>query len=76
MIWIILYNLVFWSLVATILHGYWQSLRSGWKQVKNYHSIPCGRCVYFTRNYRLKCAVNPCVASSLEAINCPHFESV
>ncbi len=76
MIWTILYNLAFWSLLTTILIGYWQSLRSGWQQVKQLHRIPCSRCAYFSGNFRLKCAVNPTVAFSLEAINCPYFESV
>ncbi|MFN3361065.1 MAG: hypothetical protein ACK421_06545 [Pseudanabaenaceae cyanobacterium] len=74
MLWIIAYNLAFWSIVITILYGYWRSLRSGWQWVREQHRIPCSRCVYFTGNYRLKCTVHPSHALSPQAINCPDFE--
>ncbi|MCS6959552.1 MAG: hypothetical protein RMK91_05825 [Pseudanabaenaceae cyanobacterium SKYGB_i_bin29] len=74
MLWIIAYNLAFWSIVATVLYGYWRSLRSSWQWVREHHRIPCSRCVYFTGNYRLKCTVHPCSALSPQAINCPDFE--
>ncbi len=75
MVWVIFYNIIFWSITITILWGYWHTLQRGWQSVKQLHRIPCSRCVYFTGNYRLKCTVNPCIALSVEAINCPYFES-
>ncbi|PLS69257.1 MAG: hypothetical protein CV045_03260 [Cyanobacteria bacterium M5B4] len=75
MVWLIAYNLIFWSLVTLILLNYWQVFRSGWQSVRELHRIPCSRCVYFTGNYRLKCTVNPGMALSIDAIGCRDFEN-
>ena len=39
------------------------------------HQIPCARCAFFTRDYRLKCTVHPSKALTEEAINCLDYES-
>ncbi|WP_322744170.1 MULTISPECIES: hypothetical protein [unclassified Coleofasciculus] len=37
------------------------------------HQIPCAYCQFFTNDHRLKCTVNPSIASSENAINCRDY---
>lgn len=57
--------LIIWNLVS--------AFRSGVENVRKLHRIPCARCRYGTRDYHLKCSVNPIEAFSEQAINCPDF---
>ncbi|NJN62743.1 MAG: hypothetical protein HC795_15585 [Coleofasciculaceae cyanobacterium RL_1_1] len=43
-------------------------------RMRTMHQIPCSRCAFFTNDHRLKCSVDPIVAGSEAAINCPHYE--
>ena len=40
-------------------------------RARKMHQIPCTKCRFFTGDYRLKCTVNPSIANTEEAINCP-----
>ncbi|MGI8936366.1 MAG: hypothetical protein ACR2FS_20075 [Phormidesmis sp.] len=55
-----------WTLVAAV--------RSALDNVRQMHQIPCARCCYATRDYRLKCSVRPVEAFSEQAIGCQDFE--
>jgi hypothetical protein len=61
---------------ALVLGGLWQ-VWSGWRQglyyVRRLHQIPCSDCVYFSRDYTLKCAVHPDRACSEAAIGCADY---
>lgn len=57
----------FWSLCV--------SLRQGWTNLQQLHQMPCDRCVFFTGEYHVKCALHPYKALSVEAINCLEYES-
>jgi hypothetical protein len=37
------------------------------------HAIPCSRCQFFTRDYRLKCPVHPLTANTETAIDCRDY---
>ncbi|MEL6138263.1 MAG: hypothetical protein AAFR42_12755 [Cyanobacteria bacterium J06628_6] len=37
-------------------------------------SVPCGRCLYYTGKAELSCAVQPCLALTKAARECPDFE--
>lgn len=43
------------------------------KRSQKMHQIPCTSCQYFTYNFHLKCPVNPKIANTESAINCPDF---
>lgn len=62
-----------WSLIGV---GIWQlpkTLLAGFQQIWKLHQVPCDRCIYFTGDYRLKCAVNPLKAMTEEALICGDF---
>lgn len=40
-------------------------------RARKMHQIPCTKCRFFTGDYRLKCTVNPSIANTEQAINCP-----
>lgn len=42
-------------------------------RAKEMHQIPCTKCRFFTGDYRLKCTVNPHVANTEQAIDCPDY---
>jgi hypothetical protein len=69
-------------LITYVLLGLFVYLRSTWKnakknliQLKRLHQIPCSRCLFFTGEYNLKCAVHPCKALSEEAIGCADYQA-
>ena len=41
--------------------------------IKNLEQVPCKNCRYFTNNPYLRCAVNPAIALTSEAINCSDY---
>ncbi|MBF2057285.1 MAG: hypothetical protein IGQ45_08680 [Cyanobacterium sp. T60_A2020_053] len=44
-----------------------------WQRSQKMHEIPCSNCQYFTNDHRLKCTVQPNLANTYEAVNCPDF---
>ena len=52
----------------------WRTAKTGVHYLKRLHQVPCSRCAYFTGDYRLKCAVNPCIALTEQAIHCRDYE--
>ncbi len=51
------------------------AVQDGVARLRRLHQIPCSHCVFFSGDYRLKCAVHPCKALSEEAINCLDYEA-
>ena len=43
---------------------------------KRMHQIPCTKCRFFTGDYRLKCTVNPDIANTEQAIDCPDCRKI
>lgn len=41
--------------------------------IKHLEQVPCKNCRYFTNNPYLRCAVNPSLALTSEAINCSDY---
>ncbi|MCL1473143.1 hypothetical protein [Argonema antarcticum] len=41
--------------------------------VKPYHQIPCRKCRFFSGNHYLKCAIQPSVALTEQAIHCSDY---
>ncbi|MBE9225944.1 hypothetical protein IQ264_10960 [Phormidium sp. LEGE 05292] len=41
--------------------------------IKNLEQVPCKNCRYFTNNPYLRCAVNPSIALTSQAVNCSDY---
>ncbi|MEM7590261.1 MAG: hypothetical protein AAF383_01850, partial [Cyanobacteria bacterium P01_A01_bin.83] len=55
-VWIIIFSYLGWRSLIISKHAA--------QHLKRLHQIPCDKCAYFTRDYRLKCTVNPMLAMS------------
>ena len=55
-----------WSLVSAIIDTI--------ARAKQMHRVPCSKCRFFTRDYRLKCTVNPHIANTERAISCSDYQ--
>lgn len=66
----------FWTLLCLFVASIYRVSREGFVYVKRLHQIPCSRCVFFTKEYCLKCTVHPLKALSEEAIDCRDFEPI
>ncbi|MBD2137307.1 hypothetical protein H6F32_06850 [Anabaena sp. FACHB-1237] len=65
---------ILWTIVLIILQRF-RNNHDNKNCVKNdiYHKLPCKKCLFFTNNHYLKCAVNPKIVLTEEAINCCEF---
>lgn len=66
--------LVAWVTVFAAIGNAIVGLTAAAHRMRTMHQIPCSRCAFFTNDHRLKCPVDPIVAGSEAAINCPHYE--
>jgi hypothetical protein len=41
--------------------------------VKDLHQVPCKNCRFYSNNHYLKCAVQPSIVLTIEAINCSEY---
>lgn len=64
-----------WLLVALIFWSIWTALRDVISHAKQMHEIPCASCQFFTNTHYLKCPIHPKTALSIDAINCPDYQS-
>ncbi|NCO74877.1 MAG: hypothetical protein GW795_11750 [Cyanobacteria bacterium] len=62
-----------WVLFALLLSTLINSFQDITKRSKIMHKIPCTRCKYFTNDYRLKCTLQPLIANTEAAMDCPDF---
>lgn len=63
-----------WALILLVAWSIWTPIRDGVKTGQKMHQIPCVNCRYFTGDYRLKCTVQPSIASTEEAIDCIDYQ--
>jgi hypothetical protein len=61
-----------WSLIVWTL---WSALRDSFRVARRMHAIPCATCQYFTNDHRLKCPVQPMIANTEAAIECPDYQA-
>ncbi|MBE9143718.1 hypothetical protein [Planktothrix mougeotii] len=64
-----------WGFVILIVWSIGAAMRDTVRRAKQMHQIPCANCIFFTGNYYLKCPVQPKIALSEAAINCPDYSS-
>lgn len=63
-----------WGLMLMLGLSLWTTVRDSVTTSKRLHQIPCPDCQYFTGDYRLKCTVQPSIASSEDAIDCLDYQ--
>lgn len=68
-----IYFLITWGFLSLLLWTLIASLRDIKKRGEIMHKIPCSRCQYFTNDHRLKCTLQPLIANTESAIDCPDF---
>ncbi len=67
---------IIWMTLVGFFTSICLAVREGAMKLQKLHQIPCNRCAFSTRDYRLKCTVCPRQAFSEEAIGCREFEAV
>ena len=63
-----------WTLISIFIWSVYLAFREGLANLRRLHQIPCSRCIFFSGDYRLKCAVHPSKALTEEAINCLDYQ--
>ena len=63
-----------WTLTLLFAWSLWSAARDSATTTRRMHQIPCPNCQFFTGDYRLKCTVQPSVANSEDAIDCPDYQ--
>ncbi len=62
-----------WGLMILLLWSIIAAIADTVRRAQRMHQIPCAHCTFFTKDYHLKCPVQPLIALSEQAINCPDF---
>ncbi|NJK38664.1 MAG: hypothetical protein HC835_17750 [Oscillatoriales cyanobacterium RM2_1_1] len=65
-----------WSLLLLIFWSMVRAIADTLSRARQMHQVPCANCKFFTKNYYLKCPVQPTIALSEQAIDCPDYSSV
>ena len=68
------YLIMAWGLFAVLISTLITAIIDVNKRSQKMHEIPCTNCQYFTRNFYLKCPVNPDIANTELAISCRDFQ--
>lgn len=67
-------TLLSWSLLFGLGWQLFRAAQAAIAVAQQMHRVPCTRCRFFTRDYRLKCTVNPGEANTPSAIGCRDFQ--
>lgn len=68
-----LYFVGAWLLLFLLVGGIFRGVTDTVKRGREMHEIPCTHCQYFTNDYRLKCTIQPNIANTELARDCPDF---
>lgn len=66
----VVYTAAVWAAVREMMKD-WKDLPKPKPLVEN--NIPCRKCQFFSNNHYLKCAVNPSIAMTKDAIECRDY---
>lgn len=67
--------LMFWSMMAFLLTNGWKVAQHELHPFKHGHQMRCRNCRFFKDSPYLKCAVQPSVALTPEALDCPDYQA-
>lgn len=52
---------------------FWEVTGDEMATIEHFHQLPCRNCRYFSNNPYLKCAIQPSIALTLQALNCSDY---
>lgn len=64
---------IFWLMYLIFSTDILKFAKHKFSLIKHLEQVPCKNCRYFTNNPYLRCAVNPSIALTSEAINCSDY---
>ncbi|MEA5470851.1 hypothetical protein [Spirulina sp. 06S082] len=64
-----------WGLTIAAFLGVFSAVREAIVKSQKMHAIPCTNCRFFTNDHRLKCTIQPFIANTEQAIQCPEFQT-
>ncbi len=64
-----------WGLMFLLFSSIGATVTDSLRRAQRMHQIPCANCVFFSGDYHLKCPVQPTIALSEDAIDCPDYRS-
>lgn len=64
-----------WGLTFLLFSSIGATVTDSVRRAQRMHQIPCANCVFFSGDYHLKCPVQPTIALSEDAIDCPDYRS-
>ncbi len=62
-----------WAAVVCMISDNWKLNRKQMNQTKQLAQLPCKKCQFFQNNPYIKCAVNPRLALTKEAVDCGDY---
>lgn len=68
-----IFSLIVWLIVASKLTGAWKEARDRIVTFNHLKPVPCRNCRFFVNNHYLKCAVQPSIALTQQALNCSDY---
>jgi hypothetical protein len=63
-----------WAAVVCMISDTWKLNRKQMNQTKQQAQLPCKKCHFFQNNPYIKCAVNPGLALTKEAMECSDYQ--
>jgi hypothetical protein len=63
----------FWLLYLIASTDLLKFAKHKFSMIKHLEQVPCKNCRYFTNNPYLRCAVNPAIVLTSEAVNCSEY---
>ena len=68
-------SIMVWAIVIFRLSGAWKVTRERIGGFKQSELMPCRTCRFFANNHYLKCAVQPSIVLTKQALNCSDYWS-
>lgn len=75
LVWIPLSFMMIWTLVVLICSDAWKVAREGMLTVRTFQQVPCKNCRFFSNNAYIKCAVQPSIVLTKQAMGCSDYHS-
>jgi len=68
-----IFSLMVWLIVASKLTGVWKEARDRISSFNQVEPMPCRNCQFFANNHYLKCAVQPSIVLTSQALKCSDY---
>ena len=68
-----IFSIMVWMIVASKLPGVWKEARNRIVSLNQLEPMPCRNCRFFVNNHYLKCAVQPSIVLTPQALKCSDY---